>query len=91
LALLAGVAGILGFWLARRVRPKATSPAAGVGVAATTSAAGLVLAFVMRYGMQSLPFILQQVRAARQRPEARVGAAVAKSPATGYTATHVLH
>lgn len=78
LALVAGAAGLLGFWLARRPQPPATSTADGVGVATTASAAGLVLAFIMRYGMLRLPFILQQVRAAWQQRAARAG------PAIGY-------
>ena len=71
LALVAGAAGALGFWLARRPQPRATFSANGVGVATTTSAAGLALAFIVRYGMQRLPFILQQVRAAWRSRMAR--------------------
>ena len=67
LALVAGAAGLLGFWLARRPQPQATSSSDGVTVAPITSALGLVLAFIVRYGMQRLPFILQQAWAARQR------------------------
>ena len=66
LALAAGAAGLLGHWIARRPRPGAASSSDGVGVATTASAAGLVLAFIVRYGMQYLPFIFRQVRAARQ-------------------------
>jgi hypothetical protein len=64
LALVAGAAGLFGFWLARRPQPQPRAPASTAGVAATNSAAGLVPAFILRYGMQRLPFILQQVRAA---------------------------
>jgi hypothetical protein len=71
LAVVAGAAGLLGFWLARRPPPQATSTAAGEGVATTTSATGLVLAFIVRYAMQGLPFIFQQVRAARRSPMTR--------------------
>lgn len=71
LALVAGAAGSFGFWLARRPQPRATT--SSDGAAATTSAAGLVLAFVVRYGMQYLPFILRQVRAARQKRAGRAG------------------
>jgi hypothetical protein len=91
LAVVAGVAGLLGFWLARRPQPRATSSSDGVGVATTTSAAGLVLAFIMRYGTQRLPFIFQQVRRAWQKRAARVGTPVPKSPATDYSAAGVHH
>jgi hypothetical protein len=74
LALVAGAAGLLGFWLERRPQPRASSSADGVaGVAAKTSAAGLLLALIVRYGMQHLPFILRQVRAAWQKRAERVG------------------
>lgn len=95
LALVAGAAGLVGFWLARRPhphpqpRPQATASTAGV--AATTSAAGLALAFIVRYGMQRLPFILQQVWVARQQRAARSGSATSKSPAADYSATDVRH
>ena len=73
LALVAGAAGLFGFWLARRPQPQATSPSDGATVAPTTSVAGLVLAFIVRYAMQRLPFILRQVWAARQKRATRVG------------------
>ncbi len=79
LALVAGAAGLLGFWLARRPQPLATFSSDGVGVATTTSRAGLVLAFIMRYGMRLLPFILNQFRATWRSPmtkNAKVDAAV---------------
>lgn len=91
LALVAGAAGLLGFWLARRPQPRAASSADGVGVATTASAAGLVLAFIVRYGMQRLPFILQQLWAARQQRAARVGPDMSKWPAKGYSATGARH
>jgi hypothetical protein len=47
--------------LARRPQPQATPLSDGAGVATTTSAAGLVLAFILRYGMQRLPSVLQQI------------------------------
>lgn len=87
LALTAGAAGVLGFWLARRPQPPATSPAAGAGVVTTTSAVGLVLAFIVRYAMQRLPFILQQGGAAWQHRAARVGPAVSTAPAMDSLAT----
>jgi len=62
LTVIVGAAGLFGFWLARRPRPLVTSAPDGVGVVKATSAAGLVLAFLVRYGMQRLPFILRQVQ-----------------------------
>lgn len=91
LAVVAGAAGLLGFWLARRPQPRATSSSDGVGVATTTSAAGLVLAFIMRYGMQRLPLVLQHIWAARQKRPAQAGPDISKSSAAGYSATDVLH
>ena len=89
LALVAGAAGLFGFWLARRPQPQATSPSDGATVAPTTSVAGLVLAFIVRYAMQRLPFILQQVWAARQKRAARVGPDMSKTSDTGHPATSV--
>lgn len=95
LALVAGVAGLFGFWVARRPqpRPQPQSPAtaSSAGVAATTSAVGLVLAFVVRYGIQRLPFVLQQVWVARQKRAGRSGPAMPKSPAADHSATGVRH
>lgn len=68
LGLVAGSAGLFGFWLARR--PQVRSGGDGVAVAKTTSARGLVLAFLMRYAMQRLPLILRQVWAAREKSAA---------------------
>jgi hypothetical protein len=65
IAVFAGAAGLLGFWIARRPQPVATSHEAGVARIAST--AFLVRAFVVRYGMDHLPFILRQVWAAWQK------------------------
>jgi len=93
LALVAGAAGIFSYWLARRPQPQpqAQATASTAGVAATTSAVGLALAFVVRYGMQRLPFMLQQVWVARQQRAARSDPAMSKSPAADYSATDVRH
>ncbi|MCK6369928.1 MAG: hypothetical protein L6Q83_01170 [Gammaproteobacteria bacterium] len=64
LALAAAAAGLLGFWLARRSKPQTGSSSAGTNVVSTASVASLVGAVIMRYGMQYLPFLVQQVRAA---------------------------
>ncbi len=94
LALAAGAAALLGFWLARRPkRPATPASAAGAGVARTASAAGLVGALLLRYGMQLLPFVLQQVRAARQERAAPADRelSVSRWPAPGYPDTGVRH
>jgi hypothetical protein len=90
LALVAGAAGLFGFWLARRPQPQPQpqATASTAGATATTSAIGLVLAFMVRYGLQRLPNILQQVWAARQKRAGRFGPAMSKSPAAGYSATN---
>jgi hypothetical protein len=64
LGLVVGAGGLLGFWLARR--PQGISPANGVRVATTASAAVLLRALIVRYGMQHLPDIFRQIWAARQ-------------------------
>jgi len=83
LALAAGTAGLLGFWLARRLKPRASSPPVGAGTVGTVSAAGLLGAFIMRYGMQYLPFVVQQVRAARRERAAPAVPELSKWPAPG--------
>ena len=66
LALVAGVAGIFGFWFERRQEPTKTSP--GVPDAARPlSSVGVLLAIAVRYGMQWLPFILQKRQATREQ------------------------
>ena len=73
LALVGGTAVLSGFLLARRAQPPTRSPSSGAGVApaAATSAAALVLPFIVRYGTHYLPFILRQFWAARQKPVMR--------------------
>jgi len=91
LALSAGAAGLLGFWIARRPQPGANSSSDGVRVAATASVASLVLAFIVRYGMRHLPVILEHAWAAWQRRAASVGPELSKSPAMGYPETGLHH
>ena len=88
LALAAVGAGVFGFWFARKSRPRAAARADGAAVA-KTSAAGLALAFIMRYGAQGLPFILEQIKSARGRRAARMGADVSKWTPTDYRTTGV--
>ena len=67
IAAVAGAAGLVAFWLARRPARVNT----GVNRAKTSSALVLLRTFCMRYAMQALPFILQQFRAAGQDRAAR--------------------
>lgn len=61
LALVVGAGGLFGMWLARRPQVTSASGAGAGGVATRTSAGGLVLAFIGRYMMRRLPFILRRV------------------------------
>ena len=73
LAAIAAAAGLVGYWLTRRksVRPEKDSAAATTGVFA--SAVSLAMTFLVRYAIQHLPFIVQQVRAMKQsRPSPTV-------------------
>ena len=73
LTLIAGAAGLVGFWLARRPQTQAASSSDTATVGPTTSAAGVALVFIPRYAMQRLPFLLQQIWAARRERAARGG------------------
>jgi hypothetical protein len=88
-ALAAGAAGLLTFLIARGLRPRAATPAAGL--TARTSAAGLVATFVARYAVRHLPFILQQLRAALKQRAAPADADRSKWPGTGHAASGMLH
>lgn len=59
LVIVAGVTGLFFFWLARRTRVPSTSAVSNLGEAATTSALGLAVAFIFRYGMRQLVKILR--------------------------------
>lgn len=92
LALVAGAAGLLGFWLARRrPQPQATPASDGAAIVTSTSVAGLVLALIVRYGMQRLPSVLQRLWAARRQPVTPVDPTAAKSPDTAHSVAGVLH
>lgn len=69
LAVVGGAAVLSGFLLTRRKQPRARSrsESPGVAPAAATSAAGVVLAFAVRYAVQHLPLIVRHFWAA-QRP-----------------------
>ena len=65
LVLVAGAAGVFGFWLQRR---HATSEAsADVSAIKPPSSAGVVLALVVKYGMQLWPVIMQKFQATQEQ------------------------
>ena len=72
LILIAGSAGVAAFCMSRGTIIK---PAAVAQAAAAPTFAGVVLAFVVRYGVRYLPFILQQGREALMRRRNSVGGA----------------
>lgn len=82
LGLVAVAAGALGFWLMRRGRSRRA--AANAGVAAKTSVAGLIVAFIMRYGRPALPFILRRARVAWQQRALHASAAARTPPVRSY-------
>lgn len=87
-----GAAGIGGFLLTRRRRGHAKAAATGVvGTAATTSALGVVMAFIMRYGQPALPYIIRQVQAARQQRAAQAATVMREQPAAAYSTTGLRH
>ena len=89
LALVAVSAGVLGFWFARQSQLRApVTPADGAAVA-KTSAAGLALAFVTRYGVRWLPFIVRQIKSASEKRAGRTGADISKWTPTDYRTTGV--
>jgi hypothetical protein len=79
-----GAAGVGGFWLSRQRKREAKAAAGGVATAAKTSALGLVLAFIVRYGKPALPIILRRVQAAQQQR-------AAQTPAAAYPPTGAHH
>jgi hypothetical protein len=81
----------VGFWLARQPQPQSTSAFDGAAAAKTTSVAGVMLAFIMRYGMQRLPMILQQVWTAWQKKTSRIDPDMPKYPTTDFSATATRH
>jgi hypothetical protein len=66
LAFAVGSATFLGCWLARPRRPRVTTASRGERVIGAPSIAGVVRAFILRFAMKALPFILQQVGAAAE-------------------------
>jgi hypothetical protein len=70
---IAVAAGLLSYCLAPKAQPIPAPSSGGVATAAKTSAFGLVLAFVVRYGMQYLPDILRHAWAMHQERAAHGG------------------
>jgi hypothetical protein len=89
LALVAGAAGLAGFWLVRRPRRQAPSTTEAAGVGKKASAVGVALAYIVRYGMPRVPFFLQQVRAALQKRLSCAAPDMSNRPATDHSATGV--
>jgi hypothetical protein len=56
---VAGVTGLLCFWLARRTGPQPGNSVAGFRARAVTSALGLLSAFIIRFGVKRLAVILR--------------------------------
>ena len=79
LAMVAGAAGVVGFWLTRRPASSKASPDAA-DVTSRPSAAGVFLAVIVKYGMQAFPFILQNFLAMREQSPEHAKVAVAKDP-----------
>ena len=63
--LVAGVSGVLGFWLARRTRVAPLS--SGARVVTASSAALLLRGLLVRYGIQFLPVFLHRIQDAWQK------------------------
>jgi len=89
LALVAGAAGLAGFWLVRRPRRQARYTTDGAGVGKKASAVGVALAYIVRYGIPRVPFFLQQLRAALQKCLSCAAPDMSNRPATNHSATGV--
>ena len=90
-AVAAGTVGLLTFVIARRLR-RPQAPSRSPAATTTTSAAGLVAAFIVRYAMQQLPLVIQRVVAARQkRAEGKSPEAAQPPTPRDSAATRVLH
>jgi hypothetical protein len=91
LTLVAGAAASIGVWPARQPRLQSTPAFDGAAAAESPSVAGVMLAFIMRYGMQRLPMILHQVLAAWQSRASRIDPDMPKYPTTDFSATATRH
>ncbi len=72
---LVGAGVLLGIWIARR-RSRKPSAAPRAAAVTATSTAGILLGFAVRYAIQRLPVLLQQIWAARRDNAARERAPV---------------
>lgn len=63
LAVVAGVSGLLGFWVAQRRVPRGKP----LPARAPRTIAGLAITFLLQYAMRHLPLIVEHVSAARKR------------------------
>lgn len=72
---LVAAGALLGIWIARRRRGKVSASPRAAAVA-TTSTAGILFGSALRYAMQRLPVVLQQLWAARSADAARERATV---------------
>lgn len=72
---LVAAGGLLGIWIARRRSRKASASPRAAAVTAT-STAGILFGIAVRYAMQRLPVLLQQIWAARKDNAARERASV---------------
>lgn len=89
IALVVGAAGLFVWWLAR---PRQVKPSDDrVGIATNTSVLGFLLVLIVRYGLHGFPFILRQIREARQGRNIQATSNMSKSPDSGYSPTGVLH
>jgi len=87
---VAGAAGVAGYLIFRRPRAVRAAPSdAATGAVASTSVAGIVVAFAMRYAMQRLPGIgLQLIERAMHRGGSAAGPI---DPRTSYRSAGTLH
>jgi len=86
LAVIAGVVGLSVILLLSR-RPKVVTVTSGAQMVGTTSAVGLGLAFLLRYGKYLMPYILQQVRLAQIRSADSSRALIENYPPVDFSAT----
>jgi hypothetical protein len=89
IVLIGGAAGLFAWWLARSRQVKPSDDR--VGIATNTSVLGFLLVLIVRYGLHGFPFILRQIRDARQRRTMQAATDMSKSPDSGYSPTGVLH
>jgi hypothetical protein len=90
LVVVAGIVGLSVIWLLSR-RPKAVAATSGAQMVGTTSAVGLGLAFLLRYGKYFTPFIMHQIRLAQIRAADSRRARMLEHTPVDYAATDYRH